>query len=237
MKLLEPLPAHTHQQILDSSEAVAQAAAAYILRAAQHAISTRGAFKLVLAGGSTPLAAYRLLARAEANWQHWHIFFGDERCLAPEDTERNSQMARAAWLNDVAIPPEQIHTIEAQRGGENAAADYSRVVEAAVPFDLVILGMGEDGHTASLFPAHHHPDEAWVVAVTDAPKPPPERVSLTTRALTSTRALILLITGSAKHTAFMQWQQGESLPVARLLAMTDSHSHIELLLDSAAVHG
>ena len=237
MKLLEQLNASTHQLILDDSAAVAHTAAEFILSAAKKAISRRGVFKLVLAGGSTPQAAYRLLSRAEADWQHWHVYFGDERCLSPDDEERNSRMAHAAWLSHVAIPSHQIHLIAAERGAESAASDYSQLVEQAVPFDLVILGMGEDGHTASLFPARNHPAVDWVTAVENAPKPPPLRVSLTAKALTNTHDLLLLITGASKHPALKQWQQGASLPVTELLTMAGKASHVELILDRAAVDG
>lgn len=231
MTWLERLGAGLRYQVLGDSDAVAKSAAAHILTAAQQAIAVRGQFKLVLAGGSTPQAAYRLLAKAEADWLHWHIYFGDERCLPPEDSERNSYMAAEAWLDHVAIPRAQIHPIAAERGAQPAAAEYSTLVAAALPFDLVLLGMGEDGHTASLFPGQQHDSPAWAVAVHNAPKPPPERVSLSARALAETRALLLLVTGAAKYQALQRWGAGEVLPVASIKPACP----IELLLDRDAV--
>jgi 6-phosphogluconolactonase len=233
MKWLERLGTGVHYQVLADSDAVAQAAAAYILASAEQAIAAHGQFSLVLAGGSTPQAAYRLLAKAEADWLHWHIYFGDERCLPPEDSERNSHMAAEAWLDHVAIPRTQIYPIVAERGAQRAAAEYGALVAAALPFDLVLLGMGEDGHTASLFPGQQHDPRAWAVAVHDAPKPPPERVSLSARALAETRDLLLLVTGAAKHQALQRWGAGEVLPVASIKPVCP----IELLLDRDAAAG
>ena len=223
-------------QVLADGEAVARAAAARILGAAREAIAARGRFTLVLAGGTTPQAAYRLLASADsadlatAPWSQWHIYFGDERCLPADDPERNSRMAAEAWLDHVPIPRTQIHPIEAERGAQPAARDYSALLAAVVPFDLVLLGMGEDGHTASLFPGQRHDPDAWVVAVSCAPKPPAQRVSLSARALSATRALLLLVTGEGKRAALQRWGAGEALPLAGLAPAAP----IELLLDGAA---
>lgn len=233
MTMLERLANALRYQVLPDSTAVAHAAAARILLAAQQAIAERGCFKLVLAGGTTPQVAYRLLATADAAWSQWHIYFGDERCLPADDPQRNSCMAYETWLDHVAIPRAQIHDITAERGAQLAATEYHAVIAQAVPFDLVLLGMGEDGHTASLFPGQHHAPDAWAVAVHGAPKPPPERVSLTARALSETRALLLLVTGSTKHAALQAWERGEALPVATLHPVVP----IELLLDQDAATG
>src|SRR3989344_4499167 len=99
-----------------------QAAAQEILRQAQEAVRHRGVFRLVLAGGATPRGVYGLLRKAKADWNAWHIYFGDERCLPPEHSERNSRMAAETWLNHVAIPRHQIHAIPAEQGAEPAAA-------------------------------------------------------------------------------------------------------------------
>src|SRR5208282_1085259 len=89
-----------------------------ILHAAQLAISQRGNFRIVLAGGTTPRQIYESLCKAEADWAAWHVDFGDERCLPPDHAERNSRMAALAWLDHVAIPSEQIHFISAEKGAE-----------------------------------------------------------------------------------------------------------------------
>ena len=217
-------------EVLPGPRDVAERACELILAAARSAIQQRGAFTLVLAGGSTPADCYTLLAAAGADWSHWHIYFGDERCLQPTDPERNSAMAAARLTGQVPIPAHQVHPIPAERGPEAAAHDYGHTIRDSLPFDMVLLGMGEDGHTASLFPGHKHPDDALVVPVHGAPKPPPERVSLGLRALVDCRQLLLMVTGAGKRPAMQGWQAGDDLPVARVAVAANS----TLLLDVAA---
>lgn len=203
-------------EVLPSARAVAERACQRILAVAADAIEQRGGFTLVLAGGTTPAACYALLAEAEANWGHWHLYFGDERCLEPGDPQRNSTMVAACLTDRVPIPPHQVHPIPAERGASAAASAYQSTIRPVLPFDLVVLGMGEDGHTASLFPGHRHPPGALVVPVHGAPKPPPERVSLGGAALGSCRELLVLVTGAGKCRALRQWRAGEDLPIARI---------------------
>lgn len=224
-----PVPSRT----LPTAQAVAEAAAAMILAQADHALAARALFSIVLAGGTTPEAAYRLLARAERSWTPWRFYFGDERCLPPEHPERNSVMAANAWLEPAGIPGEQVFRIPAESGPEAAAAAYASVVSSALPFDLVLLGVGEDGHTASLFPQRSWPPQALVIPVDDAPKAPPERVSLTPKALTSARRMLILATGSGKHQALDAWRRGDDLPIARVAATAETL----VLMDEAAARG
>jgi len=203
-----------HQQA--DARAVAGYAAQHILAAAQQAIATQGGFSLVLAGGSTPEKTYHLLAEAEADWSKWQVYFGDERCVPAYHADRNSQMAQHAWLSKVNIPANNVHVINAEKGAEVAASEYSEVVQQAQPFNLVLLGMGEDGHTASLFPGHQHDESEWVHAVQNAPKPPAERVSLSRKALAATSGLMVLISGAGKCPALQAWLEGEDLPVASI---------------------
>jgi len=215
---------------LESAEAVATLACQKILAAAKEAINQRGAFHLVLAGGATPARCYQLLANSAADWPHWHIYFSDERCLPTNDPERNSQMAAKTLTEQVAIPHHQVHPIPAELGAEEAAKRYSALIRDHLPFDLVLLGMGEDGHTASLFPGHQHPAELAVVAVHNAPKPPANRISLSVTSLSSCRHLLFLITGQSKQQAVAQWRSGEKLPIAQISAK----SKTEVLIDSDA---
>jgi len=195
-------------------QALARAAAEAVLEAAGEAIAARGEFRLVLAGGRTPEVAYRMLAEAEADWSRWYIYFGDERCLPAQDPARNSQMAHTVWLDRVAVPAENVFPIQAELGPEVAAARYAELVRDALPFDLVLLGMGEDGHTASLFPGQVHPQGELVHPVYQAPKPPSERVSLSAAALGSSRRVLILVSGAGKRKALQRWRSGEALPVA-----------------------
>ncbi len=217
-------------QVFPDAATVAGETVRRVLAGAERAIAARGAFHLVLAGGSTPERAYRLLADCDSNWAHWHIYLGDERCLPADDPERNSLMIARAWLDSSPVPGENIHWIPAERGAEQGASDYQAIIQAVLPFDLVLLGMGEDGHTASLFPGQHHDPTRLVVPVHNAPKPPPERISLTVTALCQTRELLLLVTGAGKNPALRRWRSGEPLPVATL----ECEAGVDVLLDQAA---
>jgi len=202
---------------LETADQVALAAYQQILKSAEQAIAEHGTFKLVLAGGSTPEKVYRLLTHADADWSKWYIYYGDERCLPADHADRNSLMATSAFLEKVAIPDAQIFTIPAELGPEPAAKKYQQIVASALPFDMVLLGMGEDGHTASLFPGHQHQEEELAHAVYNSPKPPPERVSISAKALSNTQQLIFLITGANKQEAVKNWRSGQDLPVATIV--------------------
>jgi 6-phosphogluconolactonase len=217
-------------QYFPDADAVAAAATALILSAADAALSERGEFRLVLAGGTTPNKVYRQLAASPAEWSHWQIYFGDERCLAAADPGRNSTMAAATWLDHVGIPQKHVHSIPAELGAQAAAQRYAPLVAAARPFDMVLLGMGEDGHTASLFPGHEHPAGEQVHAVSAAPKPPPERVSLSREALSDSHDVLILVTGTGKRAAVQRWRAGEDLPIAHITA----HDHLRVLIDREA---
>jgi 6-phosphogluconolactonase len=213
------------------NQQLAQAATAAVLTAAQQTIAANGTFKLVLAGGSTPNLIYQLLSQAQADWQNWWIFWGDERCLPVDDKERNSLMATQLWLDKVAIPATQIFPIPAELGAKTAAESYEKTVAHYLPFDCVLLGMGEDGHTASLFPGHLHSENDLTHAVYNSPKPPSDRVSLSAKALSDTAQLLFLISGAGKQQAFQAWQQGADLPVAQI----KPKNGIEIYADAAAL--
>lgn len=219
-----------HWQVLENAEAVAREAVRRILKAAQQAIAERGVFRIVLAGGRTPERAYGLLAASASDWSRWEVYYGDERCLPREDPERNSVLAARALLDHVGIPTSQVHAIQAHLGPLSAARLYGAVIENMLPFDLVLLGMGEDGHTASLFPGQQHPPGELVHAVFASPKPPPERVSLSAKALGHTRELLFLITGAGKREAVAAWRRGRALPVAGI----HPGGRGEVLIDRAA---
>lgn len=201
--------------VVADAEALRRAASERILDAAARAIRERGRFAIALAGGETPRGVYERLRAAKTDWAAWHVWFGDERCLPRGDTGRNSTMAAAAWLAHVPIPAEQIHEIPAELGAERAAAIYAAEVRAVADFDLVLLGLGADGHTASLFPgrdpgaASGSPD---VLAVFGAPVPPAERVSLSAARLSRAREVLFLVEGERKRGAVSRWRAGEALP-------------------------
>lgn len=190
-----------------------------VIDEARAAIEARQRFVIVLAGGSTPRALYRSLRDARTDWSRWHIYFGDERCVAADDPDRNSVMAAEAWLDHVPIPAPQRHPIAAELGAEVAAQRYARELDSVGEFDLVLLGLGEDGHVASLFPGDRKRLEnsaSDAVAVFDAPKPPPERVSLTAKRLSRTRSALFLIEGESKREAVRRWRAGEDIPASAI---------------------
>lgn len=196
------------------------AVAARVLAGAAEAIRDRGRFAVVLAGGETPRGAYALLRGSAADWARWHVYFGDERCTPRDDALRNSRMAESAWLAHVAIPEQQIHEMPAELGARQAASRYAALLEPVDMFDLVLLGLGEDGHTGSLFPGHELARAASapsVLAVFQAPKPPPERVTLGAHRFGQAREVIFLVAGEGKRDAVQRWRAGADIP-ARAIA-------------------
>jgi len=216
--------------VLPDPQALADNVAKIIEECSQTALKERGVFNIVLAGGTTPEKIYQHLTKIETDWSRWSIYFGDERCLPPGDSQRNSVMASHSWLEHVPIPENNIHPIPAELGPEAAARSYAREIATALPFDLVLLGMGEDGHTASLFPGQRHDAAELVHPVHEAPKPPPERVSLSLKALNNSDAVIILVTGSAKRQAVQQWLAGDDLPIAGI----HGRNGCDIYLDIAA---
>lgn len=190
-------------------------AVSVIARAAEQAITDSGAFRVVLAGGSTPRALYKRLCALKTDWAAWHIYFGDERCLPATDPGRNSTMAREAWLDHVPVPQKQVYAIPAEMGAKAAAAAYSATLKQVGEFDLVLLGLGEDGHTASLFPGNdwgQEVDSPVALPVFDAHKAPAERVSLSAWRLSQAKQVLFLVTGESKHEAVMNWRAGANIP-------------------------
>lgn len=185
----------------------------------RRAIRERHSFYIVLAGGNTPQPIYKKLAQMDYEWAAWHIFFGDERCLPLHDPARNSTMACDAWLNHVPIPRSQIHVIPAQDGPEQAALAYAKLLQDVRQFDLVLLGLGEDGHTASLFPGKDwgtEPGARDVLPIREAPKPPSERVSLSAKRLSLARGVAVMVKGKDKLPALQDWQSGKKLPISAI---------------------
>lgn len=175
-----------------------------VLDAANRAIVARDRFDVVLAGGDTPRPLYRLLRQARTAWSRWRVWFGDERCLPADHPQRNSAMAAADLLDHVPVPPERVHVIPAQLGPRQAASRYGAALRGIGDFDLVLLGLGEDGHTASLFPGRADglaADAPDAIPVHASPKPPPERVSLSARRLKASGEVVFLVTGARKHDA------------------------------------
>ncbi len=195
---------HTRWHFSDSDAIWLAQALAFVARAEREALAARGEFHIVLAGGDTPRDVYAALARETHDWPRWRVWFGDERCLPAGHPERNSTMAGAALLDHVPIAA--VHAIPGERGALMAAVLYDGELDGVGDFDLVILGLGEDGHTASLFPGRVFEHEPDVLPVFDAPKPPPERVSLSAGRLSRARHALFLVRGTAKRDALLRWR-------------------------------
>jgi 6-phosphogluconolactonase len=142
-------------------------------------------------------------------------------------------MAHAEWLGYASVPAHNIHPIPAESGARTAATLYARALRGIDAFDLVLLGLGEDGHTASLFPGHDwgiHADSPDVLAVTDAPKPPPERVSLSAHRLSNAQQVLFLVEGAGKRDAVAAWRRGADIPATSITPA----GGVDVLLDAAA---
>ncbi|OEU61628.1 MAG: 6-phosphogluconolactonase [Desulfuromonadales bacterium C00003094] len=203
-------------EMVSDEEEVAVWACRRILLAADQAIATRGQFRIVLAGGRTPERTYRLLSEVDTDWRCWQVYFGDERCLPVGNSQRNSDMAARVWLDRVDMPTANIHVIPAELGPYEAAQQYEALVRQALPFDLALLGLGNDGHTASIFPGAPHLGESLVQPVLHAPKAPSQRVTLSAAALNQCREILVLVSGQEKRAILKAWQQGEPLPISAL---------------------
>ncbi|MBE3564849.1 MAG: 6-phosphogluconolactonase [Thermogemmatispora sp.] len=233
--------------IYPDSESLSQEAARLVIRLAQEAIVTHGRFTLALAGGSTPRKLYSLLAsdpyRGQIDWTRVDIFWSDERCVPPDHPESNYRMAYEVMLSKLPIPAANIHRMPAeqadrQAAAESYAAELRRVFgTAGVPvFDLIQLGMGPEGHTASLFPhqAALHERERLVLPVS-VPKPPPERLTFTPPILQAARHILFLVTGSDKAEAVRAVLEDQGSPddyPARLVHA--AAGEVAWLLDTAA---
>jgi 6-phosphogluconolactonase len=193
-------------EIFPTPEKLADAVARHIVQRARRGILSRGRFTLALSGGSTPRAAYARLARKDLasriDWERVHILWGDERCVPPDDPRSNYRMAREALLDRVPIPPRQIHRIRGEDFPEDAAEEYERELRELRKrgsFHLVLLGLGEDGHTASLFPGQPviHERRRWVLA-TPAPDTTMWRVTLTPPLINAARNVTFVVSGENK---------------------------------------
>ncbi len=196
----------TEVHTFPTPEQTVAAVAERFAAAARLACQSSGRFTIVLAGGETPKDLYRLLAttyRDKVNWQAVYVFFGDERFVPPSDPLSNYRMIEETLLNAVPIPQRQVYPMPTEGiSPEQAARQYERQLlsffQGLPCFDWVLLGLGEDGHTASLFPGRNNFSRQWVAAVNDAPKPPPQRLTLTYRAFNQSNEVTFLVTGAHK---------------------------------------
>src|SRR5882762_11172869 len=189
--------------VLPSAAALADAAAARFVAAAGDAISSRGQFIVALSGGSTPRVTYRQLATealvSKVMWSRVHVLWGDERCVPPDHAESNYRMARETLLDRVPIPAANVHRIHGEDDPTTAAGVYETTLRALLRIDLVLLGLGEDGHTASLFPgsAAVHEQTRWVMAAR-ANATSMWRITLTPAVINAATEVLFLVSGAAQ---------------------------------------
>jgi 6-phosphogluconolactonase len=211
-------------EVFDDSEQLAIRAAEAVVTAAARACSAHGRFVWCLSGGQTPRALYEQLATptfaSRIDWQRTHVTFGDERCVPPDDPASNYRMIHEALLQHVPIPAAQVYRIAGEAAPEDAARAYEATLHALLgetesgavrqAFDLVLLGLGSDGHTASLFPYSHDDPAHWVSARSAQPV---WRITLTPRALNAAEAVWFLVTGADKAQRVADVVQGLSNPL------------------------
>lgn len=202
-------------QIYPTPQATAEAAAEAFGAAARQAVSERGTFQVALSGGSTPKLMYAALRGLDVPWAQVHIYFSDERTVGPDDEQSNYHTARVGLLDFVPVPAAQVHRLEGERDPAEAARDYAALLPPQL--DLVLLGMGDDGHTASLFPGTAGLDLGGRVIANEVPQQHSWRLSFTFREINAARARWLLVTGAAKAPVLAQLWHGEgNFPVGRV---------------------
>jgi 6-phosphogluconolactonase len=217
-------------------EELIERAAAAVTGGAEQALSAREQFNIVLAGGNTPRDIYRRLADLGAGDERWQVWFGDERYLPPGDADRNETMARETWLGQSGIPPANIHPIPYGPSPEDAAEAYAALLAPIRQLDLVLLGVGPDGHTASLFPGNDigaSSDAPDVLVIENAPKPPPLRISMSAHRLSRSRQVLFMVTGAAKRDAVSHWRHGQEIPAALVSPPTG----VDVFMDEEAAPG
>jgi 6-phosphogluconolactonase len=215
-----PDAAPVRLHIYPDAEALGRAAAQVFVARADRAVAARGRFSVALSGGLTPTRTYELLAqepfRDQVNWAQTHVFWGDERCVPLDDPRSNARLAQSALLDSVPVPKMQIHPILCQDAPEEGAARYDARLkdffrDQMYTFDLAFLGLGEDGHTASLFPgdAALQEEERWAVAVL---RPDLVRVSLTPAVFNRARTVAFLVSGRDKARVLRDVLEGDYAP-------------------------
>ncbi|WP_420631062.1 6-phosphogluconolactonase [Candidatus Leptofilum sp.] len=231
--------------ILDSPESFNQFGARLLTELAQEAVAQRNRFNIALSGGGTPASIYKLWGerpyRDQMPWQQTHLFWGDERLVPPDDPGSNFRQINTLLLKNVPIPKENIHRAKGEYAVETAVADYTTqlktIAQAGAPpiFDVVLLGMGSDGHTASLFPGSPPQQSEWVVSVTvNYDGRPAQRISLTPTIINCARHIIFLVSGGSKATMLQNVLYGpyqpDRLPAQRI---QPTHGTLIWVLDTA----
>ncbi len=226
-----------------NEEELAKAGAEEIIRLSGKSINDSGRFVIALSGGNTPSRLFEMLAlpvyQKQLDWKNMFVFWSDERMVPHDAGENNSHQARLRLLDHVTIPAENIFTVQVQMSPDKAAQHYEKMLRAffktGIPvFDLVLLGMGEDGHTASLFPGNNLDfQEQWVVAVTK-PGEDIQRISFTPLLINQARNVMILVTGEQKANMLKKVQEGKNKISYPIQLVQSKKNNIMWYIDSAA---
>jgi 6-phosphogluconolactonase len=234
-------------EVFKDSDALATHAANQFSKIAENAIAARGKFTVALSGGSSPKRMFEQLAKMVIDWKHTHLFWVDDRCVPPGHPDSNYGMTAEALLNHIEIPGENIHRIHGEQPSEQAALIYEKELrhffgEQSPVFDLILLGLGSDGHTASLFPGSPALQEKkrWAVEVKHGAPPPPlvDRVTLTFPVLKQAREVIFLVSGREKSAILSKIFKSPSISeVIPVLELSDNRSNTRWFLDGDSAAG
>lgn len=231
-------------KIYPDPDALARAGSELCVILAEDAIAARGRFTVALSGGSTPKAMYTHWRGLMVDWARVQFFWGDERCVPPQHADSNYRMARETLLTHIPVPPENVHRIQAEAAPEQAAADYEHELRKTfgntLPrFDLVLLGLGDDGHTASIFPNTSAVREQarWVVAQEHNFPPPPlvTRLTFTPPLINAAANVVFLVAGASKAQRLQQVLHGPHQPeVMPAQMIKPTNGRLVWALDEAA---
>lgn len=201
-------------KIYKTAEHVAQAAADYLFQQIKNCVDKKGECHVILPGGSTPARCLELLSEKPLLWKNIHWYPGDERCYPVGHAERNDTMIMDKLFSQHDEASKNFHPIPAELGPEQGAENYAALLDRVAPIDIAVLGMGEDGHTASLFPGNIALEDTRSAApVYGAPKPPSERISISLNTLRDADECIVITTGEGKNDALVKLKQGKVLPI------------------------
>ena len=207
--------------IFKNTNKLSQKLANDILSVAESSIKSKNSFKVVLAGGDSILQTYEILSNSKSDWGKWHIYMGDERCLPLKDKERNDHNINTVWLNNSSIPKKNIHFMHAELDAKQAVSHYETTLKEVKNFDLTLLSMGEDGHTASLFPGHFYNKNKSVVSECNSPKYPKNRISVSYSRLNKSKNIFKVVCGSSKKKAVDLWLAGKTLPINKIYGQSE----------------
>ncbi|KAF8605004.1 6-phosphogluconolactonase [Ceratobasidium sp. AG-I] len=230
-----------------ASTALIDSLAEFIHKAQADAIEKRGKFTVALSGGSLPKMLKGLVSRRDIAWDKWYVYFADERLVPLDHEDSNYALCQKEFLSHVPIPKGNIHTVDTKLldDAEEAADAYEKILirefaqkdSARFPvFDLILLGMGPDGHTCSLFPGHELLNETdrWIAPIEDSPKPPPRRITFTFPVLNHAARCAFVASGEGKQEMLQRIidRPEEGLPCSRVRPL--SPGHVFWFVDDAA---